>query len=80
MKAELFTEHTGERIWEMTAKNTVHAGGRKDNRLFEGLVHLPAGRFIARYVTDFSHAYGDFGDLGPEDESLWGMRIIRMDL
>jgi len=70
---------TGERVWEMTAKNTKHAGGRRDNRIFEGLVRLPEGRYIARYVSDFSHAYGDFGEDGPDDESLWGMRIVRND-
>lgn len=71
--------NSGERIWEMTAKNTVHAGGREQNRRFEGLVQVPAGQYVARYVTDFSHAYGDFDDDGPTYQAEWGMRIFRYE-
>jgi len=70
---------SGERAWEMTVKNTVHAGGKSQNRRFEGLVQLPAGEYIARYVSDFSHAFGDFDEEGPDDRSEWGMRIFKLE-
>lgn len=69
---------SGERIWEMTINNTVHAGGKDQNRRIEGLIQLPAGEYIARYVSDYSHAFGDFGDEGPDDRTEWGMRIFRV--
>lgn len=69
---------TGEFVWEMTVKNTKQVGGDASNRLFDDVVTLPAGRYVAHFHTDFSHANGDFGDSPPPDPAAWGMRIIRM--
>ena len=70
---------SGERVWEMTVKNTTHSGGKDQNRRFEGLVQLPAGEYVARYVSDFSHAFGDFDEEGPDDRTEWGMRIFKLE-
>lgn len=71
---------TGERVWEMTLKNTVFAGGEDRNRRFEGSLSLGAGSYVARYTSDFSHAFNDFGDGAPSSPRDWGMRIFRAPL
>ncbi|MCH8122254.1 MAG: hypothetical protein IH853_03950 [Bacteroidetes bacterium] len=68
---------SGERIWELTLRNTTSAGGADRNRRFEGWVSLKAGSFTARFRSDLSHAYDDFGDEAPEKADEWGMRIFR---
>ncbi len=69
-------QETGERVWEMTVQNTRYAGGEDRNRRFEGLITLPAGAYLARYISDFSHAFGDFGEGEPDSPQDWGMRIF----
>jgi hypothetical protein len=68
----------GDYVWEMTLGNTESAGGDDRNRRFDSVVPLPAGRYRAHFRTDFSHAFGDFGDGAPRDPSSWGMTIVRM--
>lgn len=69
---------SGERVWAMTWDNTEPAGGNARNRAFEGVVELPAGRYVAYFVTDNSHFYGDFGSDGPDRPERWGMTIRRL--
>ncbi|MEQ9104213.1 MAG: hypothetical protein RIE53_05905 [Rhodothermales bacterium] len=66
---------TGERVWEMTLENTVHAGGDDRNRMFDGAVSLPAGEYVVHYISDFNHAFGDYGDGPPTQAADWGIRI-----
>ncbi len=66
---------TGETVWEMTWQNTIPAGGDARNRMFRGTLSLPAGTYIAHFQTDFSHAYGDFGDIPPDAPEAWGIRV-----
>lgn len=65
-----------EHIWEMTLRNTTDAGGADRNRRFEGRISLPAGTYKVRYISDLSHAYGDFGDEVPDRPEEWGIRIF----
>ena len=69
----------GATVWEMTYDNTIHAGGDSRNRMFRGVVTLPAGDYVAHFVTDHSYAYGDFRseDEQPGDPSAWGITIQR---
>ena len=67
---------TGETVWEMTWQNTMPAGGDARNRMFLGALSLPAGEYAAHFRTDFSHAYGDFGDIPPDDPEAWGIRVF----
>lgn len=69
---------SGEIVWEMTFQNTHPAGGADRNRGFDGMVKLQAGEYIVHYRTDFSHAYGDFGDEPPADPEGWGVRISKL--
>ena len=67
---------TGRAVWEMTFRATTHAGGADKNRLFDGIVRLPAGRYILRYQTDGSHAYGDWNSEPPDDPEAWGVAVL----
>ncbi len=69
---------SGEIVWEMTFQNTHPAGGADRNRRFDGTVTLQPGEYIVHYRTDFSHAYGDFGDEPPADPQGWGVRISKL--
>jgi hypothetical protein len=66
---------SGEVVWEMTRRNTYHAGGAQKNRLFDGVVHLDAGEYVARYETDDSHSYEDWNTDAPFDRGAWGLAI-----
>ncbi len=66
---------SGEIEWEMTERNTMHAGGAEKNRMFDGNVTLPAGEYIAAYVTDGSHSYRDWNAARPFDSRAWGLAI-----
>ena len=66
----------GETVWTMSRENTTVAGGSAKNRLFDGTLALEAGRYTAHYITDDSHAYGDFHQ-PPNDPASWGVVIYR---
>jgi hypothetical protein len=68
--------NTGRAVWEMTMRSTTHAGGDDKNRLFDGVIHLRAGRYILRYQTDGSHAFGDWNSEPPDDPEGWGVAIL----
>jgi len=67
---------TFEPVWTMEFEKTGHAGGAGKNRLFDGVVHLPAGTYIAHYSTDGSHAYDDWNGEPPMDPEFWGLTIL----
>lgn len=67
---------TGERVWKMDYRDTEPAGGASKNRSFDGVISLPAGDFVAHYVTDDSHAYGDWNSAPPYDQAAWGLTIL----
>ncbi|NND72602.1 MAG: hypothetical protein HKN43_13580 [Rhodothermales bacterium] len=69
---------SGNVVWEMTRRNTVHAGGDDHNRRFEGVVELTPGEYIVHFKTDFTHAFGDFGDGAPDNPAEWGIRVEKI--
>jgi hypothetical protein len=68
---------SGRRVWEMTYRVTEHAGGATKNRRFDGVIRLPAGRYVVRYKTDGSHSFGDWNAAPPDDPEAWGITIYR---
>jgi hypothetical protein len=66
---------TGRITWEMTYRNTEHAGGARKNRVFEGDVTLAKGDYILYYITDDSHAYNDWNDSPPYNPKAWGIAL-----
>ncbi len=67
---------TGEVVWEMSYRNTDHAGGASKNRMFDGVVTLPAGTYTAYYITDDSHAYRRWNSSAPFDTDSYGMAVF----
>jgi len=66
---------SGETVCEMSERNTMGAGGAEKNRIFDGLVELPAGNYVLHYVTDGSHAHGDWNAATPFEPEAWGVRL-----
>jgi hypothetical protein len=71
----IINSRTRERVWEMTRRNTRHAGGHKKNRIFDDEVKLPAGKYILHYATDDSHAFPRFNTTPPLDPVSWGITL-----
>lgn len=67
---------TNEKVWIMDYDETDHAGGSSKNRLFDGTIELPAGNYLAHYVTDGSHSYGDWNASRPFDPEHWGLSVF----
>jgi hypothetical protein len=65
----------GRTVWEMTGRNTVHAGGGGKNRKFDKIITLPKGYYIAHYITDDSHSYRHWNVSPPYEGELWGLAI-----
>jgi len=66
---------TGKTVWEMTYRNTEHAGGAGKNRMFDDLITLPAGTYTAYYLTDGSHAYRNWNSSAPFEPVRYGLSI-----
>jgi hypothetical protein len=67
--------NSGKMAWTMDDHNSEYAGGADKNRMFDGIVDLPAGKYMACYVTDGSHAYRDWNLAQPFDPAAWGLAI-----
>ncbi|MFQ6091978.1 MAG: hypothetical protein ACE5OR_04745 [bacterium] len=66
----------GRVVWEMTYRNTVHAGGARKNRLFNDTIILDAGEYEVRFVTDGSHSFEDWNANPPDDPFHWGITVM----
>lgn len=66
---------SGKRAWDMTYSNTEPAGGASKNRMFDGIVHFPAGDYTVRYVSDGSHSYNHWNSTAPYDQEHWGIVV-----
>lgn len=71
--------HTREKVWQMRREDTKYAGGSRKNLLFDGIIVLPAGDYIAYYITDDSHAYRSWNDGPPFNPTAWGITIWGAD-
>ncbi|MBK9302497.1 MAG: hypothetical protein IPM94_00955 [bacterium] len=65
----------GREVWRMTPAASRHAGGAGKNLRFEGEITLPAGRYRATYLTDGSHACGDWNAAPPPGAQDYGLTI-----
>src|SRR5437867_3173993 len=68
----------GRAVWEMKYDETEPAGGADKNRLYDGVITLPAGNYVLRYRSDGSHSYNDWNDNPPDDPESWGIAVFRM--
>ncbi|MEL6820950.1 MAG: hypothetical protein AAFP70_04245 [Calditrichota bacterium] len=68
-----------DRVWEMDYYETEHAGGASKNRLYDGVIRLKKGSYVANFVTDDSHSYRDWNSAQPFDPEHWGMTIMSVE-
>jgi len=69
---------TGEVIWRMRYPDTHHAGGAEKNRRVERYLRLERGTYELHFVTDDSHAFGDWNEAVPDEPHLWGVTLIEI--
>ncbi len=70
---------TRKRVWVFRYDDSMPAGGAKKNRLVKMAIRLPAGKYVAVFVTDDSHATGSWNAAPPNDPFLWGMSLRLAD-
>lgn len=63
-------------VWRMKANNTSPAGGSERNRLFDGTIVLPKGRYSVFFKTDRSHAFGNWKYDPPYNVNAYGISIF----
>jgi hypothetical protein len=68
---------SGRVVWEMTYRTAEPAGGARKNRVFDGMIRLPAGAYVLRYRSDGSHAYSNWNADPPDDPESWGITVSR---
>jgi len=68
----------GRTVWKMKYDATDPAGGSNKNRIFDGVIALPAGNYVLRYRSDGSHSYNDWNTDPPDDPESWGISVFRM--
>jgi hypothetical protein len=65
-----------EKVWQMKARETEHAGGSSKNRVADDVISLPKGEYTVYYVTDGSHSYQDgWNSSRPHDQKKWGITL-----
>lgn len=69
---------TDKVVWEMTYRTTERAGGAEKNRMYDGVILLPAGEYSVYFQTDGSHSYRDWNDTPPYDQEHYGITIYRV--
>ena len=70
---------THEHVWRMDYGLTGHAGGARKNRMFDGVVKLNVGDYVAHFTTDGSHSASEWNDDRPYDAASWGLTIAPVD-
>src|SRR5438105_1568022 len=68
----------GRTVWKMKYQETDPAGGSDKNRVFDGVITLPAGNYVLRYRSDGTHSYNDWNTDPPDDPESWGIAVFRL--
>ena len=71
-------DNNGRTVWQMTFEETEPAGGAEKNRLFDGVITLPAGTYVLRYNSDGTHSYDNWNEDEPDEPDSWGIAVFRM--
>ena len=69
----------GQRVWEMTWRNTDPAGGAEKNRVFDDEVLLDEGAYLITVATDLSHSAEEWNANPPWDPDAWGLALSLVD-
>ena len=70
---------TRKTVWQLDYHKSEYAGGGRKNRIFDGFVTLPAGKYLVYYRTDDSHAYRSWNEKAPWLPESWGIAISCVD-
>ena len=62
-------------VWTARAGRGEPAGGARKNRVVRESLQLPAGKYVAFYVTDGSHHGTAWNETPPHDPSSWGLTV-----
>ncbi|HKC38772.1 MAG TPA: hypothetical protein VKC15_04450 [Gemmatimonadales bacterium] len=62
-------------VWKMDYANSEPAGGATKNRMVRQTLHLPAGRYVAYFVTDDSHDPDEWNAVPALDPDFWGLTL-----
>jgi len=65
-----------EVIWEMEYRETEHAGGGEKNRVYDDVISLEKGNYIAYTASDGSHSYRGWNTGAPYDQERWGLTLM----
>ena len=65
-----------QRVWEMRYASTEGAGGDPKNRLVDTTLRLDKGSYVVHYISDDSHAAGDWNASAPPDGHRWGITVL----
>ena len=71
----ILNTETKEKIWQLDYWDSEHGGGSLKNRMVKESVSLPAGRYVAIYISDDSHSPEKWNSSPPYDPAFWGMTI-----
>lgn len=74
----IINSKTRRAVWEMTWRNSSHAGGAKKNRIFDDNITLDKGEYEVIYVTDGSHSFRGWNDRRPRNPFNWGI-VVRVE-
>ncbi|HMJ59429.1 MAG TPA: hypothetical protein VK467_09840 [Gemmatimonadales bacterium] len=66
---------TRARVWAMDYANTEPAGGAAKNRMTRETLRLPAGRYVAYFVSDDSHDPDEWNNVPAFDPAFWGLTL-----
>ena len=72
----LENDRTEEKVWEMSAKASHHAGGARKNQAETAFLNLTPGTYTLHYQTDGSHAFGDWNSAEPSHPERWGVALF----
>jgi hypothetical protein len=74
--AVILDAKTRSKVWTMDVDHSMYAGGASKNRYVDEVIRLPKGSYTVTYITDDSHAYGEWNDKPPFDPDHYGITIM----
>ena len=70
---------TRAKVWKLTWRDSMPAGGADKNREAVVTRTLPAGRYAAFYATDDTHDPSEWNAPPPHDPDAWGLTVTVKD-
>ena len=67
-----------QKINNDSTTNKVDLNLSDKNRVFDGVITLPAGNYVLRYRSDGTHSYNDWNTDPPDDPESWGIAVFRL--